>query len=185
MRRRPFRRPPAPRRPRPLLRANGLMDRREFAEAARLFDRLAIEARRRSMPVRAANLALRAAQAYLAQGEVEMAMDRLQRTVRALARHGQGERVAQIVSRTGDELREKGFHAQAADLERLAEEALSETQVSLDDLRASRLGRVAAVRGSLPGRCEGCGAPLVPEDLTWHDLETAECPYCGTIAKTT
>jgi tetratricopeptide (TPR) repeat protein len=166
------------------MRANAMMDRGEFAEAARLFDRLAIEARRRSMPVRAANLALRAAQAFLAQGEVEMAMDRLQRTVRVLARHGQGERVAQIVSRAGDELREKGYDAQAADLEQSAEDALSETKVSLEDLRASRLGRVAAVRGSLPVRCEGCGAPLVPQDVTWYDLETAECPYCGTIAKT-
>ena len=185
MRRRPFRRPPVPRRPRPLLRANAMMDHGEFAEAARLFDRLAIEARRRNMPIRAANLALRAAQAYLAQGEVATAMDRLQRTVRVLARHGQGERVAQIVSRSGDELRKKGYDAQAADLERFAEDALSETQVSLADLRASRLGRVAAVRGSLPGRCEGCGAPLIPEDVTWHDLETAECPYCGTITKAT
>jgi len=161
------------------------MDRGEFAEAARLFDRLAIEARRRGMPIRAANLAVRAAQAHLAQGDVETATDRLQRTVGVLAQQGQGERVAQIVSRAGEQLREKGYDAQAADLERFAEDALSGTKLSLDDLRASRLGRLAAVRGSLQGKCEACGAPLVPEDVTWHDLQTAECPYCGTIAKAT
>jgi hypothetical protein len=162
-----------------------MMDDGEFAQAARLFDQFAQGARRRGMPIRAANLALRAAQAYLAQDDVDPALDRIRRGIRVLARHGQAERVPQLVSRLDARLRERGYDAKAAELVQFAEGVLGETGLSLDELRASRLSQPAEARGSLPGRCGGCGGPLVPDDVTWHDRQTAECPYCGTVIKAT
>jgi hypothetical protein len=185
VRRRPFQRPPRARRPRPLLRANALMDNGEFARAARLFDQLAVEARRRGMSIRVANLSLRAAEAYLSQDDVDAALDRTRRAIRVLTRHGQAERVAQIVSRADGAFRDRGYEAQATELARFATGVLGERGLSLDHLRTSGAAKTAEKRGSLPGRCEGCGAPLVPDDVTWHDVGTAECPYCGAITKAT
>ena len=41
----------------------------------------------------------------------------------------------------------------------------------------------APTRGTLPSRCAGCGAPLLPDEVEWHDAYTAECVYCGTVSK--
>jgi hypothetical protein len=162
-----------------------MMEDGEFAQAAHLFDRLAAGARRRGMPIRAANLALRAAQAYLAQDEIDQALDRVRRAVRVLAHHGRTERVAQLVTRAEDQLRQRGYDTQALELAQFAAGVLGKTGLSLDDLRASRSTQAGEARGSLPGRCGGCGAPLVPGDVTWHDARTAECPYCGAVIKAT
>jgi hypothetical protein len=162
-----------------------MMDDGKFAQAARLFDRLALGARRRGMPIRAANLTLRAAQAYLAQDKIDPALDRMRRAIRVFAHHYRAERVARLVSRADDELRERGYDARAVELAQFAAGVLGETGLSLDDFEASRSAQAGEPRGSLPGRCEGCGAPLVPDDVTWHDAETAECPYCGAIIKAT
>jgi hypothetical protein len=162
-----------------------MMDYGEFAQAARLFDRLAVGARRRGMPIRAANLALRAAQAHLAQGDIDPALDRVRGAIRALALHGQTQRVARLVPRINDELRERGHDAHAVELAQFAESVLGETGRSLDDLPASRSAGAPEARGSLPRRCAGCGAPLFPEDVIWHDAQTAECPYCGAVIKAT
>ena len=32
---------------------------------------------------------------------------------------------------------------------------------------------------SIPTHCPGCGAPLNPGNLRWHDPSTGECLYCG------
>jgi hypothetical protein len=162
-----------------------MMEDGRFAQAARLFDRLAVGAQQRGMPIRAANLALRAAQAYLAQDEIDPALYCICRAIRVLARHGRAERVAQVLAHAQDELRQKGYDTQAVELAQSAAGVLEEAGLSLDNLQASRSEQAAAARGSLPGRCEGCGAPLVPGDVIWHDGRTAECPYCGTVIKAT
>jgi hypothetical protein len=57
-------------------------------------------------------------------------------------------------------------------------------------VRSGRVGRVPSVLEKittalrdLPSRCSGCGAPLVPDEVEWHDATTAECLYCGAIVK--
>jgi hypothetical protein len=160
-----------------------MMDDGEFAQATQLFDRLAAGARRRGMPIRAANLALRAAQAYLAQDRIDPAVDRLHRAIRVLAHHGRAERVTQLVARADDELRQRGYDTEAAELAQFAAGVLGETGLSLGDVKASRSPQADDTPGPLPAQCGGCGAPLVPGDVTWHDAQTAECPYCGAIIK--
>ncbi|MBU0702738.1 MAG: hypothetical protein KKC18_02600 [Chloroflexi bacterium] len=54
--------------------------------------------------------------------------------------------------------------------------------LSLDEAR-QQAPQVTEKRGSLPAGCGGCGAPLIPDEVEWHDPRTAVCPYCGTVAK--
>lgn len=202
-RRRPFRRPPlfAPRPPLPprgvppppipplplvarqaLARANALMAGGQFAEAASIFERLSDEAQRRSMPIRAADLALQSARAHFAAGTVEAALERAKQALRLFVAGGRPGRVPTVLSKMTAALRQQGYDSQADQLQQEAERLLGESGFSLDELRQSV--QVAERRGTLPARCEGCGAPLVPDEVEWHDACTAECPYCGTIAKT-
>ena len=79
-------------------------------------------------------------------------------------------------------LRSKGHNTQADQLEQEAAQILEKVGLSLDEAR-QQMPAVPEKRGSLPAKCEGCGAPLVPDEVEWHDAHTGECPYCGTIAK--
>lgn len=191
-RRRPFRRLPRRRRPpRPplppqarqsLIHANDLLDKGQFAEAARIFGRLSEGARRHGRPLRAANLALRAAQAYLVADDVEAALVQAERTIRLLARGGPPERVPRVLSRIAEALRERGYEDEADQLTHYADQVLKGVGRSLDEME-TQSPRVTERRASLPDRCGGCGASLIPDDVEWHDTRTAECPYCGAIVK--
>jgi hypothetical protein len=199
-RRRPFRRPPLRTRPprralrparpladkarRALARANRLFSQGQFAEAAAIFQRLADGAERRGILVRAAELYLQASRAHLSADAVEPTVDTARRALHLLARGGRPGRVPQVLSRICEALRGKGYDAEADGLEREAAEALRASGLSLEEAR-QQSPRAPKQHGTLPARCSGCGAPLTPEGVEWHDAQTAECPYCGTIAKTT
>ncbi len=196
-RRRPGRRPPLGRRGAPLprrgrfplppqvrralIRANRLMADGQFSEAAAIFDRLSEEAKRRDMPVRAADLAFQASRAHFA-GNVDVAVDRAREGLQLLVRGDRLERVPRVLSRMTSALREKGYDAQADQLEQDAARMLEEAGSSLQDAR-QRAPQMTERRGTLPPQCRGCGAPLVPDEVEWHDAHTAECVYCGTMAK--
>jgi hypothetical protein len=187
LRRRPFRRgpllPPLPPRAREALaRANRLMDRGQFLEAAGIFGRLSEEAEQRGMPVRAADLILLASRACFAAGDIEAALAQARQGLHMLIRADRVGRVPLLLSKVTAALREKGYNAQADQLEQEITQALEEAGLSLDEAR-QHASQVPEKRGSLPAKCDGCGAPLVPDEVEWHDAYTAECPYCGTIAK--
>lgn len=203
IRRRPFRRPPRPplRRPgvRPpshplperarqaLVRANRLMEEGAFLEAATAFSRLSGRARSAGMLLRAGELALRAARAYLAAGDTPAALEWARKGLRALVRGGRAGRVPRVLSRISGELRDKGYTAEADQLEEDVAQALERFGLSFDASVQRPLpiagDHDAPARGSLPTRCAGCGAALVPDEVEWHDAHTAECIYCGTLAK--
>jgi hypothetical protein len=197
-RRRPGRRPPLGRRRVPLpgrgrfplppkvrralIRANRLMADGQFAEAAATFDQLSEEAKRRDMLVRGADLALQASRAHFAADNLDIAMDRAREGLQLLVRGDRLERVPRVLSRMTSALREKGHDAQADQLEQDAARMLEEVGSSLEDAR-QRASQMTERRGTLPPQCRGCGAPLVPDEVEWHDAHTAECVYCGTVAK--
>jgi len=173
---------------RALARANGLMAAGQFVEAANIFERLSEEARQCGMLVRAADLALQASRAHFAADDVEAALERAKEALRLLVRGGRAGRVPRVLSRMTTALREKGYDAQAGQLEQEAAQALEEVGLSLDEVRQrapQAAGRFALKRSTLPARCGGCGAPLVPDEVEWHDAHTAECLYCGTVIKVT
>ena len=181
-RRRPLRRPLPPRVRQALTRANSLMANGQFGEAAAIFGNLSERAKQRGMLVRAADLALQASRAHFANEDVETALGYAKDALRLLVRGGRVGRVPRVLSRMTDALREKGYDAQADQLEREAAQALEEMGLSLDEAK-QQVPLVPERRGSLPASCGGCGAPLLPDEVEWHDARTAECPYCGTVAK--
>lgn len=191
-RRRPFRprrpllrrqRPPLPPRVRQALaRANSLMADGQFAEAANIFGHLSEEAKQHGMLVRAADLALQASRAHFATADVEAALEWAKQAVRLFVRGGRAGRVPLVLSKMTAALRKKGYDAQADQLEQEAGQALEEIGLSLDEAR-QRIPQVTEERGTLPAQCSGCGAPLVPDEVEWHDAYTAECLYCGTVVK--
>jgi len=186
-RRRPGARPPVPPRARQALdRARRLMEVGRFAEAAVAFERLSGRAKQLDMPLRAAGLDVQAGRAYLAADDVGAAQERAAEAFRWLVRGGRAERVPQVLKRVQAALREKGYEAQAEQLEQAAARALEDVGLSLEEAGQRVPQRTApppAKRGSLPGSCSGCGAPLIPDEVEWHDAHTAECLYCGTIVK--
>jgi hypothetical protein len=161
-----------------------MMEEGKYAEAAQLFLTLSRAARRRGTPVRAAGLAIRASQAYLAQDRVEPALNQLRLALEILVRRGQAQRAAHLMSRATRELTERGFQAEADELNQYADQLREEAGLSEEEWHAPTPSRSSVHHGSLPDRCTGCGAPLIPDDVAWHDAETAECRYCGAIIKT-
>jgi len=194
-RRRPFR-PPLFRRPRPgapppvgprvraaLQRANRALERGDTAEAARIFHRLADAAARRGMPLRAAAALSRAAYAEALGNAARPAVEDGLRALDLATRAGRPERITPAVERVVEALRENGHEAEATELEQRMEAALEQAGTSrqevMDRLAVDRQQR----RGRLPAKCTSCGAPLLPDEVEWHDAETAVCPYCGSAVK--
>ena len=198
-RRRPFRRRPrlrwrpmrhpggAPLQPRArqaLARAIELMEDEEFAKAAGTFGHLSERAQQSDMLVRAAHLALQASRAHFAAGDVASASTWAKRGLRLFIQTKQLDRIPVVLSRIIKALRERGYSTEADELEQETAQMLKEMGLSLDEL-AQHIPQPTGQRGTLPARCSGCGAPLVPAEVEWHDANTAGCIFCGTIAKAT
>jgi tetratricopeptide (TPR) repeat protein len=192
--RRPFRRPLLPDaltgRPlasklrRILTRANQLMAEGQFTEAAAIYERLCVEGKERGFIIRAADFALQAARAYFAAGDIDAALAKAKEGLQLLARGGRPERIPRVLSKIVAKLREKGYNIQADELEREAERILSEVGLSLEEAE-QQAPQMPERRGTLPAKCSGCGAPVIPDEVEWHDAQTAECLYCGTVLKAT
>ena len=192
-RRRPLRRPPLrrPLRRRPplpprleaarrqLQQAHRLMDEEKYDEAAPIFAELAQEAGAAGALERAARLHLQAGRAYLEAEQLETALEHARRGLAQLARSGRPGRAASALKRAADELRQHGYEQEADELVREFEE---KTGRPLTDWLA-RAGS-APKRRTLPDKCAACGAPLRPDEVEWLDEFSAECAFCGAVAKT-
>jgi hypothetical protein len=154
----------------------------QFTEAASIYERLCVEGEERGFVARAADFALQAARARFAAGDVDAALVHAEEGLHLLARGGRPGRIPRALSKMTDRLREKGYDIQADELMRKAERMLSEVGLSLEEVRR-RAPRVLEERGTLPAKCSGCAAPVVPDEVEWHDAQTAECLYCGTVLK--
>jgi len=165
-----------------LIRANRLMAEERFAEAAAIYGRLYREGEEHGFTARAADLALQAARAYFAAEDVGAALKHAREALRLLVNSGRAGRISQVLSKMTAALRDKGYDAQADELEREAERMLDQMGFSFEEAR-QQAPRVPEKRGTLPAKCSGCGAPVVPDEVEWHDAQTAECLYCGTILK--
>jgi len=174
-----------PRVRRALARANRLIADGQFAEAADIFGHLADKAKELGRPIHAAGLMIQAARAHLATDDADAAVKRAKQALLLFVHSGRVGRVPHLLAHTTEALRNKGYHAEADELERVVEEELGEMGFSLEEVTQ----RVTAERperlGTLPAQCAGCGAPLIPDEVEWHDAHTAECPYCGTVVKAT
>lgn len=183
-RRRPFAR--RPRRPGPgpsgqrpaalqmLRRANRLMERGQYEQAYPLLKRLADGAARNGMPVRAANLYVRAARARLEMGSAPDALDLAQRVIQLLIGAGQAERLHALGPRLVQAFEERGHHEQAITLR-------AEITALLGSVSAA--AAPTAPRATLPAQCPSCSGPVRADQVTWIDAQSAECAYCGSTIR--
>ena len=183
---------PLRRRPRPrqmLARANRLFDQGRFAEAAPIFDRLARGAAERGMLNRAGDLYLQSARCHLEMGKANLAIERGKQALRLFGRAGLFGKIGRLMPRIVDALREKGYKAEAEALQKEVEARLAEVPPERRQPPGARpaawpsTARPVAHR-ELPAKCSACGGPVKPDDVTWLDPQTAECPYCGSVLKT-
>jgi hypothetical protein len=160
------------------------MAEEQFTEAAAIYERLCAEGKDRGFVARAADFALQAARAYFSAGDVDTALANAKEGLRLLARGGRPDRIPRALSKMTAKLRDKGYSAQADELEQEAERTLSEVGLSLEEAE-QQSPQMPERRGTLPAKCNGCAAPIVPDEVEWHDAQTAECLYCGTVLKAT
>jgi tetratricopeptide (TPR) repeat protein len=165
-----------------LAQANRLMADGCYAEAAAIFRRVSREAQQHGLIVRAGDLALQAARAWLRAGEIRAALEWARKGIRLLIRGGRADRAERVLSRMAGALRERGYDAQVAELEQEAKNALDQLGASPDQV-VQHAVPAPERRGTLPATCSGCGSPLVPDEVEWHSADTAECLYCGSIIK--
>lgn len=182
-----------PRRPRPrqvLARANKLFDQGKFAEAAPTFGRLAEGAARRGMLNRAGDLYLQSARCHLEAGNVTLAVERGKQALHLFGRAGLTGKIERLMPRMVEALQEKGYQAEATALQQEVEARLAEAPPGRRQPSGARpavwpsTARPMA-RRALPTKCSACGAPIKPDDVTWLDPGTAECPYCGSVLEAT
>jgi hypothetical protein len=186
----PPRRRPRPRPRRMLARADRLFNQGEFAEAAPILDRLARGADERGMLNRAGDLYLQSARCHLEMGKATLAVERGKHALRLLGRAGLFGKIERLMPRMVEALQEKGHQAEAEALRQEVEARLAEVP---PERRAPPGAHPAAwppttrpmARRELPAKCSACGAPVKPDDVTWLDPQTAECPYCGSVLRTT
>jgi predicted Zn-ribbon and HTH transcriptional regulator len=87
------------------------------------------------------------------------------------------------LGRIVETLDEQGQTAEAKKLQATIETALDEVGHSLQNLQRRPTSSTKR-HGTLPPRCEGCGAALIADEVEWQDASTARCAYCGAVAKT-
>jgi tetratricopeptide (TPR) repeat protein len=155
----------------------------KYEEAAKLFGEVAGEATARGAIHRAAQLHLQAAKAHLESGDEGQAIGHGEQAVGALTRSGDLPRAARVLNRVTAELEERGYADAAQQLRERFDEKLREHGLSLAEAGATL--PAAPKRGDLPGQCPACLGPLRSDEVDWADATSAECPFCGTIVKTT
>jgi tetratricopeptide (TPR) repeat protein len=169
--RRQIRRTLAPDVPPILQRANQLLDKGEFQRAAEAFEQLADMAEKRNGP-RAPLFYLQAGRAWLFEGNAPAAMDHFKRALTLFAERSKNGRILQAGNRIINELEQRGFKTEAAELQAYIHELLPGpikfTQPPLP-----------AGQPTLPTHCPSCGAAMRSDELEWIDDKTAECAYCG------
>lgn len=153
-----------------LQRANVLLNKGEYAEAARAFEQLAHAAEGRGGP-RAPLFFLQAGHARLLAGEKAAGFELLKRGLTLLAVSGRQARLYRIGPRVTAELEAQGMAREATEMR--------------DWLKSTLPAGYAAPaaethqRPLLPTHCPACGAPVRPDEVEWLDEATAECAFCG------
>jgi len=168
-----------------LARGNRLFNQGKFAKAAPIFERLAEGAAERGMLNRAGDLYLQSARCHLEMGKATLAVERGKQALYLFGRAGLIGKIERLMPRMVEALQEKGYQAEAEALRQEVEARLAEVPSGRWPPPGARPARPATAHRELPAKCLACGASIKPDDVTWLDPQTAECPYCGSVLKTT
>lgn len=166
-------------RPHPMLaRANELMAIEDFPGAARAYEELALAARGRNGPA-APFLYMQSGHARILAGQPAVGVVDIRQALDLFASHQEWIRFLRNKERAVTWLNQFGFNRESTDV-----------AAYLSDQVPGELGTGKApaipfrkVKGQLPVRCAGCGAPLRSDEVEWVDDCSAECQYCGSIAR--
>ena len=153
-----------------LQQASQMMENGDYLNAAASYHTLAKGAEER-FPQRAPFLYIEAGRAAIYGGETKSGMTHLRRGLTILASQRRFNRLQILGPRVIHELRDRGLHAEAEEIESL----LSGNLPTGTTAELSAPGK----RPSLPTHCSSCGAALKPDEIEWLDEVTAECSYCG------
>jgi hypothetical protein len=168
--RRQMRRAFTPEIPPILQRANVLLNKGEYAEAAAAFEQIARAAELRGGP-RAPVFFLQAGHARILAGQNAAGFAWLKHGLNLLAQRGQQARLYQVAPRVIAQLEQHGLSKEAAELREWLKSALPQGFAAP--------AAEAAGKPVLPTHCPACGAPVRTDEVEWLDEITAECAFCG------
>jgi len=168
--RRQMRRGFAPDIPPILQRANVLLNKGEYAEAAVAFEQMARAAELRGGP-RAPVFFLQAGHARILAAQNAAGFELLKHGLELLARRGQHGRLYHVAPRVTAQLDQHGLSKEAAGLREWLKSTLPA------GFAAPASG--PAKKPILPTHCPACGAPVRADEVEWLDEVTAECAFCG------
>jgi len=126
---------------------------------------------------RAGDLRLQAARCYLELKNTERADQEDLRALRLFLRAHRPRKVRRLLPKMVAALEKHGRHEEAEELRKRAEELQGRVRARV----GAGPGRGPVRRGTLPGKCPACGAPVKPNEANWVGRDAAECPYCGSI----
>ena len=163
-----------------LRRANQLLSSEDYGEAAILFEQLARAAEARGGP-RAPFFYIQAGRTRVMAGSAAAGLENLENGLGLLVIRGHQPRATKVGMRLVAELKARGLGRQADQLTEYLEQLIPGFGQSM-----AATGRASAQpHSALPTHCQGCGAPLRPDEVEWVDESTASCAYCGTPSHTT
>ncbi len=150
------------------------MEDRSYAEAGRIFEKLAFGAMRMRIP-RAPALFLQAGRAFILAEDNEHGIRMLRRGLRLMVDMRQIGRLQMVTERVAQDLKEYGLEAEGIALKEEIDQILSHSGFS----KSSTTFHLLEPR--LPGNCPQCGGPVHPDEIVWIDKTRAECEYCRSI----
>jgi hypothetical protein len=155
-----------------LQRANELMERGNYAEAAIAFEKLAQGAEMRMGP-RAPFLFVQAGHARIMLKQTAIGVGHFHHGLEMFAASGRYHQLYRVGGRVARDLRMRGLEKEAQEIANLVQSnipAISESPTQ----RGPDPARVA-----LPTHCRSCGGPIRSDEVEWIDSVTAECSFCG------
>ena len=169
--------------PHPMLqRANELMAINDFAGAALAYEELAQAAKARMGPA-APHLYLQAGRARILAGQVPVGIVHIKQALSLFVERGEWEKFYRNRRRAVAELYRLELGEEANKLSSFLSDKIPDGMEEASQVGSIVTGRVERRKAILPAKCQGCGAPLRSDEVEWVDEVSAECPFCGSIAR--
>ena len=152
-----------------LQEANFTFDKGEYGRAAKLYEDIAKTADARG-GLRAPLFHLQAGRSRVYAGQTQLGLPSLKRGLELFALRGQMHKLHQAGDRLIADLKARGLHTEAAEMDSWLKQFSSSQPGSESQ---------AVHKADLPTHCASCGASIRPDEVEWLDESTAECAYCG------
>lgn len=162
-----------------LQRANQLQDSGDHANAAIIFERLAIDAQEKNILRHAPMLYLQSAHAFILSGQAAEGVERALIGLNLLAGTGRWRAVQNAGQRAVNLLSESENNVHTQKINKWLQENLPK-----EHHKAPLEDKQKFSRGQLPAKCPYCGATIRPDETNWLNSSSAECVYCGSTVQT-